>query len=648
MKQFFLILLSTAFFALTAGNTRQEIYNGLKVYTLENEKLILRICPEKGGKAVSFYLKDRKQELVKFNSDEGFFIDHWAKYQYPSGLMHLRYDCEFVEMKNAVAVKLELLVPEMGGGKGDKVASKSKQIKTDKELVGLKISKIIILKDGSDVVNVKMDMLNPTGESRSGSFQFQHGFRVTDENDKFRWDIPSSEGIVGPVMLPGTKVTGKTFINDPVAGWFSVSDLKDFNMIFEFDYNYLERTYSCGYTGEWFMENVMLPPGKKFQTEYKIYPVTGFERVSFSKAGIVAGIRADETEKGVLINTDLISKSGKKKNLDLSVKVYTHKDKRKVAEKEFHIKSLDENIQTFSVEIPLKEEIVIKASIFDGKEFKENFEYHYVDEKTEYNSRFFYGTMGAGAAVLAGGRGSAYRMNAPVKIKKMELPDISKIEKFPQDKNRMLVLFGLYTNHLQIFETFRNDPNTEISWSNAHPQGVGKFPATFEELFKFRTIFMCNVNFKSLRFEGYEMIRHWLSNGGTLVITGGFYAYGSGEFEGTPFEKYVPFVQMKPFDLGWAGKNMTYKLKKTGNSPELDGVDFSGAADVPWLHKVQLKPEAVVLAKAGEYPAIVKMKYGKGTVIACTMAPMGDPESPFWLGEGWKKFLLNCSKINKN
>ena len=118
MKQFFLILLSTAFFALTAGNTRQEIYNGLKVYTLENEKLILRICPEKGGKAVSFYLKDRKQELVKFNSDEGFFIDHWAKYQYPSGLMHLRYDCEFVEMKNAVAVKLELLVPEMGGGKG--------------------------------------------------------------------------------------------------------------------------------------------------------------------------------------------------------------------------------------------------------------------------------------------------------------------------------------------------------------------------------------------------------------------------------------------------------------------------------------------------------------------------------------------------
>ena len=105
---------------------------------------------------------------------------------------------------------------------------------------------------------------------------------------------------------------------------------------------------------------------------------------------------------------------------------------------------------------------------------------------------------------------------------------------------------------------------------------------------------------------------------------------------------------MRPFDLGRAGKGKSYALTATGSHPELEGVDFSTAPDVSWLHKMQLKPGAVVLAKAGEYPAIVKMKYGKGTVIACTMAPHGDPARPFWKGDGWKKFLLNCSKINQN
>lgn len=648
MKRLLLFLLFITVSSIFAGTVRQEVYHGEQVYTLENDKVILRIAPGKGGRTVSFYLKDRKQELVKFGSDEGFFIDHWAKYKYPSGLMHLKYHAEIVKIKGASAVRLSLTVPALGGGKGNRSAAQSLKLKTDDELIGLQIVKTIILKDGSDIVKVKMELRNPTEKSRSGAFHFQHGFRMTGNNQSFRWDIPSGEGIVGPVLTPGTKTIGKMFINDPVAGWFSVNDLKDFNMVFEFDYNYLDRTYSCGITGEWMMENIMLPAGKSFQTEYQVYPVSGFERVTFAKGGIAAGIRADETGTGIQIKTDLVSKSGVKNGMELIVRVYSHKNKTMIAEKRFAVGTLDSKIRTFTLEIPEKEEIVIKAVLSDGKDYKENFEYHYVNEKTEYNSRFFYGTMGAGAAVLAGGRGSAYRVKPPVKIKKMELPDFSKIKKFPGDKNRMLVLFGLYTDHLKIYETFRNDSGTEISWRNAHPSGIGSFPATFEELFRYRTIFMCNVNFKCLRFEGLEMIRHWISHGGTLVITGGFYSYGAGEYEGTPFEQFVPFINMKPFDLGWAGKGKSYTLRASGSHPELEGVDFSTAPDVPWLHKMQLKPGAVILAKAGEYPAIVKMKYGKGTVIACTMAPHGDPARPFWKGDGWKKFLLNCSKINQN
>ncbi|MBE6406079.1 MAG: hypothetical protein E7040_08665 [Lentisphaerae bacterium] len=650
LKKCVLFLFCMIIFSLSAGITRQENYHGKKVYTLENEKLILRIDPSLGGKAVSFYLKDRKQELVKFGKDEGFFIDHWSKFQYPSGLMHLPYQAEFLKMNGAAAVRMQLKVPAYGGGQGARNRVSSLKIPTDKELKDLLIIKTIILKDSSDVVTVNMELKNPTNESRSAAFHFQHGFRVTPDSDRYRWDMPSIDGFAGPALKPGIKMTGKTFINDPVAGWFSVSDLQNFNMVFEFDWNYLDRTYSCGITGEWMMENIILSGGKSFRTVYKVYPVSGMERIAYAKDGIVAGIKADETSKGVKVTVNLTSKSAANRNdpLKLRVRAVAHKDKRILAEKTFNLSKLNSEIQSFVLESPVKEEMVIKAELEDKTGLRRSFEYHYVDEKAEFNNRFFYGTMGAGAAVLAGGRGSAYRMKAPPKIKKMDLPDFNKIKKFPNDKNRMLVLFGLYTDHLKIYETFRNDPATEITWCNANPRGVSSFPASFDELFRYRTIFMCNVNYKSLRFEGFEMIRHWIAQGGTLVVTGGFYTYGAGEFEGSPFEQYVPFKNLKPFELCSPGKRKSFVLKVTGKDPVLAGVDFSASPDVPWLHKMQLKPGAEVLAVAGPHPAIVKMKYGKGVVIACTMTPLGNPAKPFWLGDAWKKFLVNCSKLNKN
>lgn len=158
---------------------------------------------------------------------------------------------------------------------------------------------------------------------------------------------------------------------------------------------------------------------------------------------------------------------------------------------------------------------------------------------------------------------------------------------------------------------------------------------------------MCNVNFKCLRFEGLEMIRNWVEQGGTLVITGGFYTYGNGEFEGSPFEQFVPFRNMKPFDHIWAGKGQAFQLNPAEKAPELSGVDFSSGPQSAWLHQVELKPGARVLVKAGDYPAIVKWRYGKGTVVACTLSPMGEPEKPFWLWDGWKIFLRNCSRTNQ-
>ena len=633
---------------LPAAEVRKEIYNGKSVYTLENDKLLLRIQPDAGGRGISFYIKDLKRDLVDPVKDCGLFLDHWSKHTWPSGLMHQPYSAEEVRIPGGAGIRLKLTVPDNGGGKGTPSAAGTMKIPTEKEFRGLEISKTILLKDGSDVITVRQELRNPTRESRSAGLYIQHGFGLTPDRNEFRWDMPSSEGIYGPARKPNLKCSGPFWITAPTAGWISVSDLHDFSMVFEFDYNYLDRLYSCGTTAEWFMENVMLSPGKVFKTTYRFYPLRGFERITCAKNGIAAGIRADETADGFRISADLISKTGTVKDLKLSLKIYSHRRKILLAGKTFSIRELAEKKQTFSLVCPVKEEIVIKADLSDTGKMKDHFEYNYVSEQAESDRRFHYGTIGSGAAALPGGRGSAYRVKPPLKIKKMDLPDFSRMTKFPKDRNRMLVLFGLYTDHLQIFETFRQDSDAEIYWSNARPNGVGMFPAQFEELFKYRTIFMCNVNFKCLRFEGLEMIRNWVEQGGTLVITGGFYTYGNGEFEGSPFEQFVPFRNMKPFDHIWAGKGKAFLLNPAEKAPELSGVDFSSGPQAAWLHQVELKPGARVLVKAGDYPAIVKWRYGKGTVVACTLSPMGEPEKPFWLWDGWKIFLRNCSRINQN
>ena len=114
---------------------------GNNVLTLENEKLILSVNPANGGRGVRYYLKDQKKELVGKNH-LGFFMDHWSKYDWPSGLMHLPYNSKMIPGKGKASIKLWIKVPAKGGGKGSSTASRSLKMPTDSEL------KDLIIPDG--------------------------------------------------------------------------------------------------------------------------------------------------------------------------------------------------------------------------------------------------------------------------------------------------------------------------------------------------------------------------------------------------------------------------------------------------------------------------------------------------------------------
>jgi len=136
MKRVLFTAAVLSFLSCIAGSTvRQEQYAKQNVYTLENEKLIISVSPENGGRGIRFFLKDKKLELVPKNHF-GFFGDHWSKHDWPSGLFHLPYQAKAIPGKGKASLKLWITVPAKGGGKGAADKAKSLKMATEPEFQG--------------------------------------------------------------------------------------------------------------------------------------------------------------------------------------------------------------------------------------------------------------------------------------------------------------------------------------------------------------------------------------------------------------------------------------------------------------------------------------------------------------------------------
>ena len=159
----------------TAPTAKLLNENGTEFVVLENDFVELTFEPSRGGRCTKFLFKDNGEQLIANDDDvAGMFLDHWAKYSWPSALMHLPYEHEILEpSEHKVGIRLKVTVPEMGGGKGDRGAEASHAITTSPELVGLVVQKTIWLHSDSDLVTVDQEVINPTDESRATALYLQ-------------------------------------------------------------------------------------------------------------------------------------------------------------------------------------------------------------------------------------------------------------------------------------------------------------------------------------------------------------------------------------------------------------------------------------------------------------------------------------------
>ena len=661
---FCLLLVSLCACAACAAVANDSVYSktvtqdGKNLVVIGNPYVELTFEPARGGRCSSFRFLDNGEQLVGKESTSGMFIDHWAKFIWPSGLMHLPYDYKIVgDGKTRVGVKLWITVPTKGGGAGNEDPKISLQIPTSPEFIGLVVAKTIWLNAANNAVDVEQEVTNPTSESRGVAIYVQHAFNMNGSRLYDNWYLPSTNGVamhLQPDDLIG-RITGVDWVRDPTAGWIAVRDRKtDRGLLIALDYNYLQKTYTCGQTAEWYLETVPVEVGKTFKTGYVVKPVRGFQDFVYGSKNVVADIRADEADGKVRVAHDIAAVNAELDNITVSMSVIGWKSKKILSEQTFPLKKLgyEKTSQEFDfVPDNLATGVVIQA-VVKGSGFEEHYEYYYAGEKVEAQRKRnnFASQAGDLAAPLPGAKGDSYYQDQPRKIKHFDKPDFAKIARPAKNKFKVLVVFGLYTDMLKLDDALQTWKHAgasapEFVWVNCPPNAVEGFPGSYGDLFSYNTIVLSDVNFKAVGDIGFEMLCDYVQQGGNLLVAGGPYAYGNGEFEGSKFLDMLPVTVTGRFDLKWAGTGKSWQLAPSASSNKvLQGVSFAQSPKVFWHHFVAAKTGAEVVLKAGEKPVLVLGRYGKGRVAALTLSPTGDPkggETAWWDWEGWSPLVKN-------
>lgn len=210
------------------------------------------------------------------------------------------------------------------------------------------------------------------------------------------------------------------------------------------------------------------------------------------------------------------------------------------------------------------------------------------------------------------------------------------------EKPALLFLEGRYAERFQldkVAQLLGATLRTVDLTGREAPPTPADLPTTAEELFQYNLVIIGNLSYATLGPDFTALLKYYVEHGGGLLVLGGDSAFGNGGYAGTPLEALLP-VKCRP----------EADLKKTDDGgllrATISGVwgplDPEGKAAAPYVHvPAQLKPDAVVWAKAGEFPFLVAHYPGRGTAAVLLASPLGtlDQGTPFWRSEAWARML---------
>ena len=588
---------------------------GRKLPVIESDLYRLTFDPAQGGRCTSFFVKATQREWVYDGSWAGMFQDHFAHQGWPGELLSAPYDYA-IERDGDQALSLRLWTVPHG---------------TDPLTRGLKVEKIVTLREGHREVEVTNSFTNPTAEGKNVGMWIQQCFCYGGQR---LYDQYYRPGVAG-ISLDGMDDTGshkqpktsddyaQDWVKQPTEGWSAGRDRKtNEGAVFLMDYNYLDILYNCGgsYTTEWFMDKVPLPPGKSWSTQYWVVPVDGFRGFTHASRRLVANLEVQATGNG--LTHQLCGTADSLGDVTITTSVYgvRSKQERTLAP----VTAAAVGLTPTEVVQPLlqaqTEPLVFRVELA-GKDWTEKYEYL-------YEGPF------AAAGIQGAPSAPEYPLPRPKKVKTFLKPDV-----WTRPHNahpKVLLLYGMWTQHYHVEEALRAlDPEAEITVCD----GWGFFPATYDTLLGYDLLVLSDMpagpDFCN------EMVSDFARHGGGVLTLGGMMTYGAGQWKDTALEGMLPVRLTSAFDM---------KEEKAGVAPlatagsPLAALAWPPAARFYWMNTADPEPTAQVWLQAGSYPLLVVDKCGEGrvaTVLGTCHGEATHDTIPAWRTRAWTQMLTH-------
>lgn len=582
-------------------------------YVLENNFIRLSVNPVKGGVIDSYLVKGAGQQLIP---QEGFMLgDHFWQQNWPGEFLNAPYEVRIVK-QTAEAVTLE--VSCISKGWDGSIMQKD-----------IKVIRRMTLNDDSPALLIEVSLQNVGAIGRTAGYWNQNIlFANGNKQEKQLYFRPAIRGIseasyeIVPAraVVNGEIVSSQDFVRDPQQGWMAVLGADSHNGIaFVMEYDELLFLYNCFnfFTSEWQYKKVGIPGAKTWKTSFVIYPLVGLPRVDYAGRHFVAAVEPGDADGKLTVHLHLAAAGRTMENVtvsgDMLLVRQPNRPSTPFAPQQVAGIGLSPTGLTFHLphdpSEPLALRFTVKAKV-GGSNVEEKFE-------TWYGAKY-----GRNWQVDLS---PLYPIPAPRRQVTFLKPD--KIEKMHNNVPHVLVCKGLYASEYLPDVVF-NAIKADVTFSYFKPTGLwpaelSYFPTSYEELMALDIIALVNVDADALGGAGQEMVKDFVTHGGTLVYGGDLCAYGNGNLKDSILADLLPvtfpdrdkdnrvrFLKDQLVQVCAGGKPMRHL------SP--NGVMVYGG------NAFTLKDGAQVLLTCKDSPVLVKWKVGQGCVIAITGTVLGD------------------------
>ena len=617
-----------------ASVTEKTVAPGVTHVFVKTNVFELEFEPEKAAQAVSFKTRFSPNEW-SIPITGGLFRDNFVGQGYPGELPKATYTYEILEKgPEQVVVQFQTL-------------SKDK----------LLITRRMIFAADSPVVRVILGMTNQAERSQMRGLWPKWDFYVSGVREQNLYFRPDVRGLNPAGWNPTTKLMGgEDFVKRPFAGWTgALNGQTGEGLVWLMDYNWLMWLYNCNsaWTVEWFYDNIALPPGERWETEYDMLLVKGFRNFSHGSRNLIAGTIMEPKKKfeffgpGTAKNPEFLlishtfarSLAGDIKSAKIAAEVRgvdTGEEymlpEAAVENVGWEPKTVAQPLADVDMEQRLVCHVVLTGTLADGKPFKEEYEYYWP------------GSKGEKFDLLAGTTATTYFRKPPKKVKVYSKPKELVLKK--NTTPQAVEFRGLFHQYFKVPDAaakagITNLKDSFFSTVSFAGSSLSYFPSSYDEMLSYNLLILNNVDAASLTDFGLEAIRDYVRAGGAVLVLGGQWAYGPGGYAETQLADFLP-VTLTGKSLDMQALTPPGVLKITPGAKLLAGMTLKQPGVCLWQHDLKPKADAWVELNAGDRPFLVCGRFGKGRVAAVTGTVCGDPgkdNTAFWDSPDWPDIL---------